>query len=311
MAEERNVGVARAQEPGDTDSTKAELQRRMEEARESITQTVTEIKDTVTNQYQAVRETVSEALDWREQYRKRPVAFSLGALSAGFLLGYTVAGTFKGGGDYTDEADYADYRESDAFATTGAEPAKLSSSPYAERRLARPAMSAPDPSPVSAGTTGSSASYASGSGGYGQSGSIQALAETGSQSGDAEPDKPGIIDRFKETRAYDKLQQEVSVLGDRFIEELSSVGRNVVLPALFAKVKDLFGVDLANKQQGTGGQRQTGTTGGAASGAQGAYAGGSGQTSGGGTSGAAGASGTGGTAAGGGPSYATSENRGY
>jgi hypothetical protein len=179
-------------------------------------------------------------------------------------------------------------------------------------------MSAPDPSPVSAGTTGSSASQAYGSGGYGQSGSsVQALADAGSyqsdQSADSEPDKPGLIDRFKETRAYDKLQQEVSVLGDRFIEELSSVGRNVVLPALFSKVKDLFGVDLSNKQS-AGGQRQasaTGTGGTASGAAQGAYAGGSGQTSGGGTSGAAGSSGTGGTASGGGPSYATSENRGY
>src|ERR687893_786211 len=97
MAEERNLAVARAQDADDTDSTKAELQRRMEEARESITQTVTEIKDTVTNQYQAVRDTVTEALDWREQFRKRPVAFSIGAMSAGFILGYAVAGTFKGG----------------------------------------------------------------------------------------------------------------------------------------------------------------------------------------------------------------------
>ncbi|HKS29081.1 MAG TPA: hypothetical protein VJS44_14735 [Pyrinomonadaceae bacterium] len=311
MAEERNVGVARAQESGDTDSTKAELQRRMEEARESITQTVTEIKDTVTNQYQAVRDTVSEALDWREQYRKRPVAFSLGALSAGFILGYTVAGTFTGSDD-TEEADYADYRETDAFATTGAEPAKLSSSPYAERGLARPAMSAPAPSPMSAGTTGSSASHSYGSGGSEQSASIQALATTGSQDASAasaasEPDKPGLMERFKETRAYDKLQQEVSVLGDRFIEELSSVGRNVVLPALFAKVKDLFGVDLSNKQ---GGRGQAGT-GGAAAGAQGAYSSGGGQTSGGGTGGASGSSGGGMAGSGGGPSYATSENRGY
>ncbi|HYO90546.1 MAG TPA: hypothetical protein VEQ40_02875, partial [Pyrinomonadaceae bacterium] len=299
----------------DPDSTKAELQRRMEEARESITQTVTEIKDTVTNQYQAVKDTVSEALDWREQFRKRPVAFSIGALSAGFILGYTVAGTFKDD-DYTEEADYASYKESDAFATTGAQPAKLSSSPYAERNLARPAMSAPEPSPVSAGTTGSSASQAYGSGGYGQSGSIQALAETGSyESGQAaaESDKPGLIDRFKETRAYDKLQQEVSVLGDRFIEELSSVGRNVVLPALFAKVKDLFGVDLSNKQQAAGGRGQTGTAGGGgASSAQGAYAGAGGQTSGAGASGSSGTAAGGGTAsAGGGSSYATSENRGY
>jgi len=55
MAEERNVGLARATDSSDdADQTKAALQRRMEEARESISQTVTEIKDTVVTQYQQV-----------------------------------------------------------------------------------------------------------------------------------------------------------------------------------------------------------------------------------------------------------------
>jgi hypothetical protein len=317
MAEERNVGVARATESDDTDSTKAELQRRMEEARESITQTVTEIKDTVTNQYQAVRDTVTEALDWREQFRRRPVAFSVGALSAGFILGYTVAGTFKGDGSAYEEDEYPSYEESDVYSTTGAAPAKLTSSPYAERGLARPASA---PAPARSAQPAASQSY--GSGGYerAEATSSQLIAPSYESSEVAEPDKPGLIDRFKETRAYDKLQQEVSVLGDRFIEELSSVGRNVVLPALFAKVKDLFGVDLSNKQQqgasASGGRAQTGAAG--QTSAQGAYAGAqSGQTQGGGAAAAGGATGSsqaGGTAAGGGgsaSSYATSENRGY
>lgn len=295
MAEERNLAVARAEDADDTDSTKAELQRRMEEARESITQTVTEIKDTVANQYQAVRDTVTEALDWREQFRKRPVAFSIGALSAGFILGYAVGGTFSG--DDEDEYDehearasYPSAGESDAYATTGAEPAKLSSSPYEGRALAKASRySAPAPAPQA----GASASYGSAksesaTSDFGASDSADAGAES-------EPDKPGLIERFKETRAYDKLQEEVSVLGDRFIEELSSVGRNVVLPALFSKVKDLFGVDLSNKQ---GGQ------------ARGAMAGGAGGA---GTGGAATGTGAGttGSSGGGASSYATSENRGY
>jgi hypothetical protein len=296
MAEERNLAVARAADADETDSTKAELQRRMEEARESITQTVTEIKDTVANQYQAVRDTVTEALDWREQFRKRPVAFSIGALSAGFILGYAVGGTF--GGDDEDDyaygeasASYPSADESDAYATTGAEPAKLSSSPYEGRALAKASRySAPAPAPLA----GASASYgaaksAGATSDFGASDSANAVAES-------EPDKPGLIERFKETRAYDKLQEEVSVLGDRFIEELSNVGRNVVLPALFSKVKDLFGVDLSNKQGGQSGV--AGSRGGAGStgGASGASTG----------TGAGGATGDGGAS-----SYATSENRGY
>ncbi|HLL74755.1 MAG TPA: hypothetical protein VK421_05780 [Pyrinomonadaceae bacterium] len=104
MAEERTLATARAAEAASgeaDDPTKAELQRRMEEARESITQTVSEIKDTVTTQYQNVRETISQSLDWREQFRRRPVAFAAGAVGVGFLVGYSVGGAF--GDDDEDE----------------------------------------------------------------------------------------------------------------------------------------------------------------------------------------------------------------
>jgi hypothetical protein len=108
MAEERTLGAARAPETdtADDDLTKAELQRRMEEARESITQTVSEIKDTVTNQYQNVRESISQSLDWREQYRRRPVEFSLAALGLGVVLGYSIGGAFIGDGSELNERYY-------------------------------------------------------------------------------------------------------------------------------------------------------------------------------------------------------------
>jgi hypothetical protein len=71
--------------------SKADLQRRMEEARESISQTVGEIKETVEDQYESVRATVTGILDWREQFQKDPIIWSVGALCAGFALGYTLA----------------------------------------------------------------------------------------------------------------------------------------------------------------------------------------------------------------------------
>lgn len=71
--------------------TKAQLQRRMEEAREDISQTVEEIKDTVTESYESVKETVSDALDWREQFRKHSIAWSLGALAVGYIVGNGLA----------------------------------------------------------------------------------------------------------------------------------------------------------------------------------------------------------------------------
>jgi hypothetical protein len=99
MAEERTLGLARAQEQMAEEPSKEELQRRMDEARYSITNTVTEIKETVANQVQAVK----DSLDWREQFKRRPVAWSAGALGVGFALGYCIAAFAKGD---RDEYDY-------------------------------------------------------------------------------------------------------------------------------------------------------------------------------------------------------------
>src|SRR3954465_13364623 len=107
MAEEGNLGLGRAaQDRDDDEPSKEELQRRMAEARESITQTVTEIKETVTNQYYSMKESVSDALDWRHLFRKNPIAFSVGALSVGFLVGYGLAGSLKGNGQ-DEREDYS------------------------------------------------------------------------------------------------------------------------------------------------------------------------------------------------------------
>ncbi|MGH8563189.1 MAG: hypothetical protein ACREXW_03560 [Gammaproteobacteria bacterium] len=72
-----------------------QLQRQMEEARESISRTVEEIKDTAEDQYESVKETVSGVLDYREEFQKDPIVWSVGALSAGFALGYTLGYAHK------------------------------------------------------------------------------------------------------------------------------------------------------------------------------------------------------------------------
>ncbi|HJP91202.1 MAG TPA: hypothetical protein VJ875_04550 [Pyrinomonadaceae bacterium] len=96
MAEERTLGLARAPEQPTEEPSKEELQRRLGEARNSISHTVTEIKETVANQVQAVKDT----LDWREQFKKRPVVWSLGALGVGFATGYCIANFVKGDEHY-------------------------------------------------------------------------------------------------------------------------------------------------------------------------------------------------------------------
>jgi hypothetical protein len=74
---------------------KAELQRQMNEARDSISQAVEEIKETVEGQYEAVKRTVDGVLAWRDQFQKDPIVWSVGALAAGFALGYTLGYTHK------------------------------------------------------------------------------------------------------------------------------------------------------------------------------------------------------------------------
>jgi ElaB/YqjD/DUF883 family membrane-anchored ribosome-binding protein len=258
MAEERNTGLARAPEPQttDTDATKEQLQRRMEEARESITQTVAEIKETVSNQYQQVRESISESLDWREQYRRRPIAFSAGALGVGLLLGYSVGGAFKGDGDDFDDDDEdtrASINASNLSAFTPAHsyaaqpitgmPAAASAAPFAG--AAMPPASASPREDVGPDSRQAYANVAMQSGG-------SASADDGA---DNKPGlfqrvkESGVIDKFKETKVYDRLQDELGSLGDRFVEELSTTARNVVVPALLGKLKDLIGIDLSTQKE--------------------------------------------------------------
>ncbi|HEX8709661.1 MAG TPA: hypothetical protein VF723_15580 [Pyrinomonadaceae bacterium] len=324
MAEERNVALARASETTSEEEelSKEELQRRMEEARSSITQTVTEIKETVTNQYYSMKESVTEALDWRQQFRKRPIVFSVGALSVGFVVGYSIAGALHGDADESRSADSSlSPEQSDIFTRTGAKPVKYEG----EGRSSKNAV-----------VSGSSAYAAQGMGGGGDYGSSeQALyvaddseqrAGSAAQSysggtaaeGQEESDKPGLIDRFKGTAAFDRLQDEVSKLGDRFIGELSNVGQNVVLPALFNKIRDMFGVDLSGNQ----GQQSQGSSSGSVGSAASSLADASrGAASSGAAAGAGGAGdrdqtltgrGAASSSAGGSvTSYGTSENRGY
>ena len=255
MAEEGTLGTVRASGE-DVEPSKEELQRRMEEARHEITQAVTEIKETVTNQYYSMKETVSDALDWRHHFRKRPVAFSVGALGVGFLVGYGIAGAFKGNG--RGREGYPSQDETDVYARTGATPARYEEDeverhsafhghPYAAQAIIdapRERASESEGEQYGEAVGESNERTPRGGGDYTYSAPRQEREEES---------KPSLLDRFKETSAYERLEAEVASLGDRFIDELSKTAQEVVLPALFNKIKELFGVDLSNKQ---GQQRQ-------------------------------------------------------
>ena len=194
MAEERTLGLSVVREANGEDASKEALQRRMEQARDSISNTVTEIKENVTQQY----ETVKDALDWREHYKKAPVAWSLGAAGVGFFVGYGIAACAL-----ADDYDKVHYSASAAY--------PLSANPYLSQRVPAESLSP---------------------------------AHTKSNGKD---DGPGMLERFKETSAYDRLSKEAGALGDRLVEELSITAQTVVLPALLKKIKTWIGVDLSEK----------------------------------------------------------------
>jgi hypothetical protein len=93
MEKQTQSAAARATIKGEP--TKRELERQMQRTRESLAETVGEIKETVEQEYQSVRKTVSGVLDFREEFKNEPLVWSLGALSAGFALGYTVGYAHK------------------------------------------------------------------------------------------------------------------------------------------------------------------------------------------------------------------------
>ena len=70
---------------------------------------------------------------------------------------------------------------------------------------------------------------------------------TESSKANGKDDGPGLLERFRETSAYERLSQEAGSLGDRLVEELSTTAQQVVLPALLKKVKNWIGLDLSNK----------------------------------------------------------------
>lgn len=95
MANAGTAGRAKKTLASHREPTKEELERQMERTRESLADTVGEIKETVEQEYKAAKQTVSGVLDYREQFQKEPLVWSLGALSAGFALGYTVGYAHK------------------------------------------------------------------------------------------------------------------------------------------------------------------------------------------------------------------------
>lgn len=73
--------------------------------------------------------------------------------------------------------------------------------------------------------------------------SLGALSQKNARTGaaDVQASRPGLTTRFRQTSAFDKLQHEAAVIGDRLVNELSSLANDVAVPALGGKLSGLFG----------------------------------------------------------------------
>lgn len=185
MAEEGILALDRGYTP-DVEESKEELQRKLEQTRHSISNTMSEIKETVAHQVQAVKDT----FDWREQFKKHPCAWSVGAAGVGFFAGYKIADTFKHGSDrgYQPQNQYSPTPQQKAY----------------EGRLKADASRVAD---------------------------------------EFDDEKPGLVERFKESSAYESLSKEASSLGHQVLTELSTTASAVVVPFLLSKFKELVGID--------------------------------------------------------------------
>ncbi|HSD46950.1 MAG TPA: hypothetical protein VLB87_10005 [Pyrinomonadaceae bacterium] len=215
MAEERTLGLARAHEPTAEEPSKQELQRRLDEARDSISHTVTEIKESVASQVQAVK----ESLDWREQFRKRPVAWSAGAAGVGFLVGYGLAAMVKGDSGESYASSYSSGTDRDYADEYAGESKSYAAQPILHAR--------------------------------------SAASESYKQANGKQHEGPGFFEKLTSTPAYHKVKHEAGNIGDAVMHELSNTAKTVVLPALMTSLRNFIGGYLPNAQTTGGTQSQT------------------------------------------------------
>ncbi|PYS71249.1 MAG: hypothetical protein DMF69_11050, partial [Acidobacteria bacterium] len=69
----------------------------------------------------------------------------------------------------------------------------------------------------------------------------QAESILGKGNGRQKDDGPGLLEKLSHTQAYGRVKDEVSNVGDAFIEELGKTAKLVVLPALMNSVKNFIG----------------------------------------------------------------------
>ncbi len=257
----------------------------IEKHEETAAESATDLANKATSKLQSMKENIAQ-VDWREQVRERPVAFSVGALSLGLLAGYSIASGRKKSGGKSSYGNYSssigEYSESDYdlpdFVDSGKSATKPgdvtpSGSTSSIRTTSVPQVrttsGALPPSTSASSTSASSSSTA-----------LTSQASMPTMSAPIQPSRSkkmkapkgksmtsNLFSKLQGTSFLDRLQTEAEKLGNQVVDEISNLGHNVLLPAVTNKIKEAAGEPSANRQSAqssnrppTGGSSSSGAT---------------------------------------------------
>jgi hypothetical protein len=202
MVQQGTAGQTRGKERvGDEAFLKDEIRRRLEETRESVKEAASEIREAATQGFVSVKDAVAD-FDWRDEVKKRPVAWSLGALGLGLLAGYAISGAAQRAHDGEGKRRYGP-----------SEPHANAAHPIIGKLHNSATEQSPAPARVEA---------------------EKKLA-------------PATIEKSKERGASDRVRQELGSLRDRFIDEVSTIAHQILLPALIRKIRQAISTNLSDK----------------------------------------------------------------
>jgi len=203
MAQQGTARQTRGKERvGDEALLKDEIRRRLEETRESVKEAASEIKEAATQGFVSVKDAVAD-FDWRDEVKKRPVAWSLGALGLGLLAGYAISGATKRAHDGEGKRRYVP-----------SEPHANAAHPIVGELHNSATEQPPAPARVEA----------------------------------EKKRAPATIEKSKERGASDRVRQELGSLRDRFIDEVSTIAHQILLPALIRKIRQAISTNLSDNR---------------------------------------------------------------
>jgi hypothetical protein len=203
MAQQETARQTRGKKrAGDEEFLRDEIRRRLEETRESVEEAVSEIKEAAVQGYASVKDAVGD-FDWRDEVKKRPLVWSLGALGLGLLAGYAIAGATKRAHDGEEKRRYVP-----------SEPQANADRPTTDEPHSSAAEEPPAPARVAA----------------------------------EKKRGPAMTEKSKERGASDRVRQELGSLRDRFIDEVSTIAHQVLLPALIRKIREAISTNVSDKR---------------------------------------------------------------